>query len=50
MANFYLHLSPELTQISSFIVNEDSETAKEKNYIRIKGGLSAMNITLGGIP
>lgn len=38
MANFYLQLSPELTQIPSFIVNEDSETAKEKNYIRIKGG------------
>ena len=50
MANFYLQLSPELTQIPSFIVNEDSETAKEKNYIRIKGGLSTMNITLGGIP
>ena len=47
MANFYLHLSPELTQISSFIVNEDSETAKEKNYIRIRGAVRHEYYTWG---
>ena len=47
MANFYLHLSPELTQIPSFIVNEDSETAKEKNYIRIRGAVRHEYYTWG---